>query len=79
MLKYFESQFGVKALCKFEDAAGNVLIWWASGNTEWLTEGDVLDITGTVKKHGDYNGKLQTELRRVSKSLPKVKKSKVSA
>ena len=79
MLKYFESQFGVKTLCKFEDAAGNVLIWWASGNTEWLTEGDVLDITGTVKKHGDYNGKLQTELQRVSKGLPKVKKSKVSA
>ena len=68
MLKYSRSQFGVKTLCKFEDAAGNVLIWWASGNTEWLTEGDVLDITGTVEKHGDYNGKLQTELRQVARA-----------
>jgi hypothetical protein len=72
-LKYIESQFGVKTLCKFEDEAGNVLIWWCSGNSEWLKEGEVVDITGTVKKHNDFKGWLQTELSRVAEGLPKAK------
>lgn len=75
-LKYFESMFGVKTLCKFEMPEGNWLVWWASGDTDWLHEGDVLDITGTVKKHSEYKDKPQTELSRVAKGLPKPKKVK---
>jgi len=75
-LKYIESQFGVKTLCKFETTEGNTLIWWCSGNSEWLKEGETLDITGTVKKHNDYKGWLQTELSRVAAGLPKPKKVK---
>ena len=81
-MKYIESQFGVKTLCKFEDEAGNVLIWWCSGNSEWLKEGEVVDITGTVKKHNDFKGWLQTELLRVAEGLPKAKaprKKKIAA
>lgn len=75
-LKYIESQFGVKTLCKFETTEGNTLIWWCSGNSEWLKEGETLDITGTVKKHNDYKGWLQTELSRIAAGLPKPKKVK---
>ena len=81
-LKYIESDYGVKTLCKFEDVEGNTLIWWCSGNSDWLKEGDVVDVTGTVKKHGDYKGWLQTELLRVAKGLPKAKtprKKKIAA
>ncbi len=77
-LKYIESQFGVKTLCKFETTEGNTLIWWCSGNSEWLKEGETLDITGTVKKHNDYKGWLQTELSRVAAGLPKPKKVKAA-
>jgi hypothetical protein len=66
-LSYFDSQYGVKTLVRF-DAAGNVLIWWASGNTDWLHEGDELKIVGTVAKHDDYKGTPQTVLKRVRKA-----------
>lgn len=75
-LKYFEGNFGVKTLCKFETAEGNWLVWWASGNTDWLNEGDVVDITATIKKHSEYKDKPQTELSRVAQGLPKPKKAK---
>ena len=75
-LKYIESVYGVKTLCRFEDKAGNVLIWWCSGDSDWLKEGETIDITGTVKKHGDYKGWLQTELSRVASGLPKAKKAR---
>jgi len=66
-LSYFDSQCGVKTLVRFE-AAGNVLIWWASGNTDWLCEGDQVKIVGTVKKHDNYKGTPQTVLTRVRKA-----------
>lgn len=73
-LLYVEGNYGTKTLCRFEDANGNVLVWWASSNTDWLTEGETIDITATVKKHGDYKGTPQTELQRVAKGLPAAKK-----
>lgn len=64
-LRYFDSQYGVKTLLTFEDSRGNVLVWWASKQLDDVGEGDVVNIRGTVKKHGDYKGCPQTELQRV--------------
>ena len=64
-MRYFDSQYGVKTLITFEDATGNLLVWWASKQLDGIEEGDAVDIRGTVKKHGDYKGTPQTELQRV--------------
>jgi hypothetical protein len=65
-MRNFESQYGVKTLITFEDAEGNVLIWWASKElNDDVAEGDIVDLRGTVKKHGSYVGCPQTELQRV--------------
>lgn len=77
-LKYFESQYGVKTLVRFEDPDGNVLIWWASKELDNWEVGDKVDITGTVDKHDDYNGCPQTVLKRVAEGLPKPKKARKS-
>lgn len=65
-LTYFDSPYGVKTLVRF-NATGNVLVWWASCKTDWLAVGDELEIVGTVSKHDDYKGILQTVLKRVKK------------
>ena len=75
-LKYIESDYGVKTLCRFETAEGDTLIWWCSGDSNWLTVDETLDITGTIKRHTEYKGWLQTELSRVAAGLPKVKSRK---
>lgn len=64
--KYFEGAYGVKTLVRFEDENQNTLIWWASADTDWLPEGEVVNVKATVKKHGDYKGTNQTELSRVA-------------
>lgn len=74
-VRSFESNFGVRTLVRFEDTAGNILVWWASGDAGY-EEGEVLDVTGTVKSHEDYRGTPQTVLSRVAKGLPAVKKPK---
>lgn len=73
-LHYVDGNYGVRTLVMFETQDGNILIWWASKEIEWKV-GDVLDITGTVVKHSEYNGCPQTELKRVVEGLPKVKKT----
>jgi hypothetical protein len=75
-MRGFESDFGVKTLVKMKDADGRTLIWWASGEAEWLKEGETVEITGTVKEHSEYKGWKQTTLQRVAAGLPKPKKSK---
>jgi len=77
-LHYIDGQYGVRTLVKFETQDGNVLIWWASKEIKWQVD-DVLDITGTVVKHSEFNGCPQTELKRVAEGLPKVKKAEVSS
>lgn len=65
-LRYFESEWGVRTLVTFEDEAGNVLTWWASGEQDNVKEGDLVSIRGTVTKHSEYKGVPQTELKRVT-------------
>lgn len=75
-MRSFESDFGVRTLVRFEDTPGNQIIWWASGDPDWLDVGDVVDITATVKEHGDYKGTKQTIVQRVAEGLPKPKKTR---
>jgi hypothetical protein len=73
--------YGVSTLHKFEDALGNLFVWFAS-NPEIVPEGtdkravkigETLTLAGTVKGHDDYKGRNQTKLTRVSVPKPKAK------
>jgi hypothetical protein len=77
-----DGYYGVSTLHRFEDAAGNAFVWFAS-NPEIIPEGtdkramnvgETLTLAGTVKGHDDFKGRLQTKLTRVS--VPKAKKAK---
>lgn len=62
---YMESQFNTfgSTFIRMKDAAGNVFTWKASGSHDYK-RGTLVTVTGTVKKHSDYKGVLQTELTR---------------
>lgn len=62
-LKEVEGEWGVRTRVTFRDEAGNILLWWASGRPEWLEQGKVVNIRGTVVKHTDHKGVLQTQLK----------------
>jgi len=76
-----DGTFGITTLHKFEDAAGNSLVWFASNpyiipdgeDKRAMTIGENLILAGTVKKHDDYKGRKQTNLGRVA--IPKKKAS----
>lgn len=79
-----DGHYGVSYLHKFEDALGNLFIWFAT-NPDIISEnglkrriniGETFTLAGTVKGHDDYKGRLQTKLSRVS--VPKPKKKKVT-
>lgn len=55
--------WGASTIVAFEDAAGNELVWFASGYKDF-NAGDKVRGKGTVKKHSDFNGRPQTELSR---------------
>lgn len=57
-----EGAYGITSIHRFLDAAGNVFVWYASG--EALDEGKTYDVTATVKKHDDYKGVKQTVITR---------------
>ena len=79
--------YGVSVLHKFEYAAGNLFVWFASNpqiipdpeplsanNKRAINVGETHTLAGTVKGHDDYKGRMQTKLTRVS--VPKPKKAK---
>ena len=59
----FEGRFGMTYIYKFRCSAGNALTWFASRD-QGIAKGDVVTLTGTVKKHDDYKGEKQTILTR---------------
>lgn len=71
----FDSEFGIRTLCTFKDAEGNILVWWASGSCPELESGTESYVTGTVKAHTTFRDTKQTVLSRcsVSNEAPKVK------
>lgn len=58
------SQFGTTQMCFMEDGEGRLFVWFNNGRTE-LEQGQHLVITGGIKKHDDYKGRMQTVLTRV--------------
>jgi hypothetical protein len=69
---HFDTDFGTLHLHRFEDAAGNVLVWKTS--SESWEPGRVYTVKATVKKHDDYRGTAQTVITRVAEHVAKVKK-----
>ncbi|KKN11359.1 hypothetical protein LCGC14_1027410 [marine sediment metagenome] len=81
-----EGYYGTTTLHKFENAAGDLLVWFASnpefvkaadGSKREMNVGETLRLKGTVKKQGDYRGRLQTTLTRVTHPKPKKTSNKV--
>jgi hypothetical protein len=60
-----ESDFGVSTLYAFKDDLGNIYKTFYSGYSWELEVGDVVLMTGTVKKHDEFKGVKQTMLNRV--------------
>lgn len=74
--KLIATFYGQSKLMKFKDEAGNILVWFASGDTSGFEVkedngmfadaiGKTFRIKGTVKKHEEYNGVKQTIITRV--------------
>lgn len=63
-----ESHFGYRGsttqIVSMEDQKGNVLVWFNNSQNRF-DEGDDVTITGTIKKHDEWNGRKQTHLTRV--------------
>lgn len=72
----FDSDYGVRTLLRFEDKEGNLLVWWTGEVSEEFDTGNTLDLTATVKEHGDYKGTKQTIITRAKIGLPPVKKER---
>lgn len=64
-----EGQWGVTGIHKLTDEHGNDLVWFASGG-EVIKSGETVHISGTVKDHGEYRGRKQTVLSRVTVWTP---------
>ena len=62
----FSSFYGVSNIVKFCDPSGNIAIWVTSSSVAKLDglEGQLVDVTGTIKAHSEFNGELQTEITR---------------
>jgi len=58
-----ESEWGCTNIHRMRDAAGNDLVWFASG--DGLEAGGAYLVKATPQKHGDYNGRPQTVVNRV--------------
>ncbi len=86
-----EGHFGLSILHKFEDAAGNLFVWFATndriipagyvtpgrGDKRAILIGETHTLAGTVKGHDDYRGRKHTKLTRVGvPPKPKAKKAK---
>jgi len=74
--KIFEGDFGSKTLLKFKDEAGNIFVWWASGEKVGFEDedgkqhggdfvrGESYDLVATVKRHEEFRGIKQTTVNR---------------
>jgi hypothetical protein len=65
----FDSQYGTTFIHRFVTENGSDAIW-KTGDSGGFREGDTITVDATVKKHGDYKGRLQTELSRVKVVVP---------
>jgi hypothetical protein len=63
--KDIDGMYGLSTLYLMKDADGNDYKTFYSGSSWSYEKGDEIMITGTVKKHDEYNGKKSTMLNRV--------------
>lgn len=68
----FESDWGVSTLYKFKDAAGNIIVWFASGSNPLGLEvnGQPITLVASVKKHEEREGIKQTTITRAKVPTP---------
>ncbi len=71
-LRYFDGDYGVTTLVKFEDAEGHLLTWFASGEKDYEVGQEFPVFRGKVKAHTEYKGRLETRLSHCK--VPKAKK-----
>lgn len=55
-----------KTTVKFIDAQGNILVWFASGDPEWIQVGGIVNVKATIVWHEDKDGVLTTKIKRVA-------------
>ena len=67
-VRNLDSNFGVVVLYRFEDAQGNVVVWFSSGDTD-IELGKTVSVTGRIKKLDSYQGRKQTVLTRCKVEL----------
>lgn len=70
-----DSIYGPTYLFKMVDVDGNILNWWTSSWIDLETQ-QVVEVTGTVKKHEEYRGIKQTVLTRCKTVTVKIEKEK---
>lgn len=63
--RYFDNQFGETTLYKMADDEGNIYTSFYSGCKFDFDKGEKVILTGTVKKHDEYNEVKQTVLNRI--------------
>lgn len=56
-------EYGECVLIKFRDEAGNIFTW-ITGRGTGAENGAAIVVTGTVKRHKEYNGAIETQLTR---------------
>lgn len=62
--RYIDSFYGTSLLLTFEDEEGNILTWFTKSEPA-VEKGEGVILTGTFKKHEEYNGVKQTVITRV--------------
>ena len=73
------NEWGTTYLTKWQTDDGNVVTWFASnypalhacGNYSDVGIGDTVALTGTVKKHGDFQGQKETQVTRCRVGMAK--------
>jgi hypothetical protein len=68
--RFIESRYGTSTLVEWVTAEGLTCKWFSS-NTVEANEGDVVTVTGTVKKHDTYQGLKSTVLTRCKLEVQK--------
>ena len=64
-VRCFDTDWGCSAHHKLVTEDNHLLVWFASGSSTWLKEGETYTVKATVKKHDEYQGKKQTLINRV--------------
>lgn len=63
-MRTFQNDFGTTTKVNMVDETGNDFVWWASNGGAGLEIGETATVVGTVKQHGEFNGRKFTNLTR---------------